>query len=163
MNEILATLDLNGWAMLGHIVNILILVVAFKYFIGDYVVKEIHKKRALIKKLENAETHYDEMIDKAKTETQKLLKEGRDKKQALIAEAWSIGDKKKSELIEEGNRKAQGIVDNAQVKADNMQSNMEKEFETAVKSVSIATVTKLFWEDKKLKDEYVSKLVQEVK
>lgn len=163
MSGILESLGLNWPVLLAQLFNIVLLIVVFKYFIWDSVIKEIRKKRELIKKLENADKHYDEMIAKAEDKAAMLIKEWTAKKDAIIAEAWSVGEKRKEDLIAEGHQKAKIIIENAETKASKLESEMENQFEESVKTVSMAAINKLLWQKKDLEEEYIQNIIKEVK
>ena len=163
MNDILAWLGLDIQILWAHIVNIIILILAFKYLLWDITVKEIAERRALIKKLESADEAYDDIIKKAKNEADNLRQDGKTKRDELISQAQWIGEKRKEEIINSGHQKAESILSDAKAKAKVLEDEMNNGFEDAVKSVSTATIKKIFWDKKDIEDEYITNIIKEVK
>ena len=163
MNDILAGLGLDIRILWAHTINIIILILAFKYLIWDITVKYIHNQRALIKKLENADEAYDDIINNANSEAEDLRKDGKKQRDELISQAQWIGEKRKEEIITAGHQKAETIIDTAKAKAKVLEDEMNKGFEDAVKTVSTATIKKIFGNKQDIQDEYIKNIIKEVK
>ena len=125
------------------------------------MINTIEERRALVKKLEQADEEYESLIQKANEEGKVILQEAKTKKNQIIAEAWSIADSQQKDILEKAHRQAEQVVKNAELKAANLEVELENNFEKGVKATTERVVKKLLKEDKTLQKDYLDALIKE--
>jgi len=149
--------------LLIQIVNVLILFWIFKKFIGDTLTREITERQSLIKKLEAADEEYEKRIAEAEKKAAAIFAHAKEEKKNLIQEGKELWEKRQQEAIEAATLEANKIRKDAEEKASKTEADLEKNFESSVKQTAFMVIKKLFNEKKDLQEEYVTKLIQEVK
>ncbi len=145
----------------GQVVNLIIFFVVFKYALGDKLSNLLEARTAFIKKVENADKEYKEIIDKAQKEWNKILQEALDHKQEVLQEATLLAAKKKQDIIDQAQIQADNILKDMEVKAHNIEQELKDNREHAVKETSKSVVKKMVSSDKNLRADYLNELVQE--
>lgn len=149
-------------AVLAQILNFGILVFIYMKFLAKPIAKAIEERRSLIKKLEHAEEAYEERLAAGEEEFKKMVQQGLDKKEALIAEAGAVASKRKDEILQDAENRATQIQHDAEAKFRNLEDDLKQGFEDSVKKTSLLVVKKLLKEDKELKTKYLDTVVSEL-
>jgi len=154
-------MDISIWAVAAQIINFWILFFLFRKFLTKPISDVIIERRALIKKLENADKAYDEKLEIAKLEARDIVQEWMDRKETLLTEAWILADKKKEEIIADAKVQSKKIMSNAESKAKTLEAELERNFSDGVKKTASLVVKKLINKDKKLQQEYLDEAIKE--
>lgn len=162
MEQILSSLGLDMYVLVAQILNILVVIVLFKKFVGDSIVREVANKKALIAKLEKADETYDAMIANAEKESEEILQKARKHKQKIVAEAQQSAEKVREEMMQAATEKAQQTIKEAERKASQMQKDLASDFEKAVKTVAKSAINKILSDKKELQDEYLTNIIKEI-
>ncbi len=154
-------MDISIWAVFAQIINFWILFFIFKKFLTKPITKTIMERRALIKKLENADKAYDEKLEIAKIEAREIVQEGMDRQEKLLTEAGILADKKKEDIISDAKVQSDKILSNAESKAKSLESELEQSFIAWIKKTSLLVIKKLIKKDNTLKQEYLDEAIKE--
>jgi len=154
-------MDISIWAVFAQIINFLILFFLFKRFLTKPITKIIHERRALIKKLENADKAYEEKLEIAKLESREIVQDGMDRKDKLLTEAGVLADKKKEEMIAEAKIQSDKILHSAEDKAKTLESELEQNFINWIKRTSLLVIKKLIKKDNNIKKDYLDEAIKE--
>ena len=154
-------MEISIWAVFAQIINFWILFFLFKKFLTKPISKVILERRALIKKLKNADKAYDEKLEIAKLEAREIVQDGIDRKDKLLSEAGLLADKKKEEMIAEAKIQSDKLLNNAESKAKTLESELEKSFVDGIKRTSLLVIKKLIKKDKDIKKEYLDAAISE--
>lgn len=139
MKEILQKLGLGGWEILFHIVNLALLIVAL-YFLLYKPVKKIiagHRKKLddiyaenkrLQEEADDLKNAYDEMKQKAVSES---------------AEITARATQRSGEIIEEAHKKADAILESAQKEAAGERQRMQHELHDTVGHIAVEIAEKI--------------------
>lgn len=142
--------------------NLVVLFLVFKYLLWDKIHAALQERKSLIKKLESANTIYEEKLQEANQEVEKLLAAWLHKKESIVAEAKVIIAKKQQEMMDETTIKVDSIIKDAEKRAASFQSDLEKSFEEWLKRTSIAVVTKLLQSDKNIESKYLETIIKDL-
>ena len=66
-------MDIHWDLVIAWIINFLILVFLFRKLLGDKIVQEVEKRKALLEKLKKADDEYKKMIEFARKESYLIL------------------------------------------------------------------------------------------
>ena len=66
--------------MIAGIINFLVLVFLFRRLLGDKIVQEVEKRKAMLEKLKKADDEYKKMIEFARKESDLILEKAEKKK-----------------------------------------------------------------------------------
>jgi len=155
-------MEFTFWSILAQLLNFGILMFLYMKFLAKPISKAIEERRALIKKIENADKAYDEKIKEAEEKSDVLLKEWLAKKEQLLLEAGILANKRKEEILQEAKSKASEIMEDSKQKAQYLENELKSNFENWIKRASILVVKKLFNNQKDLQKEYLDNIVKEV-
>lgn len=147
--------------VLIQVANLVIFFLAFKYFLGDKIAKLLHNREILIKKLQKADTVYEEKITDAGLKADYMIQEGLRAKNDLIAEAGVLANKRKEEIIQEAQTQSDDLIKNAEKKIKKLEEDLENNFALGVKKTSMAVVKKLLATDKDIQSKYFDEIVKE--
>ena len=147
-------MDISVSAVLVQVIQFVILFLLFKKFLTQPIASAIEERRGLIKKLENAEAAYDEKVEAGNVEFKKMVQQGVEKKEKLIAEAGILANKRQDEILGEAKVKAKGIVHDAEVRSKDLEDDLKNGFESGVKRTSLLVIN--------LKSEYLDSVVKEL-
>jgi|GEM_PF-1003597 len=143
MEGILASLGIKLDVLVAQIINLIILFLVFKYFVGNKLSAALQERKAKLLKLEEAEEAYAELIAQANTERDVMIADASQSKKNMIEEAKQLAEAKKAEIISLAQQEAATIkakADQAQkAQSDELYSN----FESMVKSTAAAALKKL--------------------
>ena len=155
-------MEISITAVLAQIINFGLLFFLFKKFLTKPIVAAIEERRTLISRLENAEEAYEERLAAGEKEFKKMVQQGIDKKDQLVAEAGVIATKRKDEILEEAKVRAEEIVHDAETKTKNLEDELKNNFEAGVKRTSLQVVKKLLKDDKEFKSKYLDSVVSDL-
>lgn len=156
-------MDIHVDLIVAGIINFLVLVFLFRKLLGDKIVQEVEKRKAMLEKLKKADDEYKKMIEFAHKESDLILWRAEKKKKDLIHEAHLIAEEEKSKIIKEAHHKAKVIVDNAQQDTHKLEKELKDNWVASVKETSKKVVKRLLKHDKVLEDEYFGVLVEDLK
>lgn len=154
-------MDISIWAVFAQIINFWILFFLFRKFLTKPISKVILERRALIKKLENADNAYDEKLEIAKIEARDIVQEGMERKERILTEAGLLADKRKEEIIAEAKIQSDKILNDAESKSKSLEAELEQNFVDWIKKTSLLVVKKLIKKDSSLKKEYLDEAIKE--
>lgn len=155
-------MDIRFEAVLVQVIQFGILFWLFRKFLTKPIAAAIEGRRGLIRKLEKAEEAYDERLQAGHAEFKKMVQQGVEKKEQLIAEAGSLATKRQDEILAEAKNKAQAIMHDAGQRSKNLEDELKNSFESGVKKTSLLVVKKLLNKDKGLRSEYLDEVVKEL-
>ncbi len=147
--------------LIAQLINFAIIFWIYKKFLATPIVAMIEERRALMKKLENADDTYQQMIDDASTKANTIIKDATDKKESIVSEAQDLAKQEEAKILEKANNQASSIVDKAEVAAKRLSQDFEDNFEEWVKATTEVVVKKLLWKESDLEKGYIEKLIQE--
>ncbi len=156
-------MDISIPAVIAQTLNFLVLFFLFRKYLTKPILKVVEDRRELIKKVENADVAYNEKIQQAREEADDLIREGKMKKENIIAEAGILADKKQHEIISYAKDQAEKTITEANVKIDSLERELETKFEDSVKHASLLVLKKLIKKDKTIQDDYVREVINELK
>lgn len=142
-------------------VNIAIFFFLFIKFAGKNLTDAIAYKIEKEKRLADADNEYLRLIAEAELKKEQLIEEALSHKKQILSEAKKFAEQEKNNLIEEASRQAKLIVDKASKDIEIQKNDLSKGFEQGVKSTATSLVKKLFADNKKISDAYLSELVDE--
>lgn len=149
--------------LLVQILHVIILLWIFRKIIGTSLTEALLDRKKKIHKLQHADEVYQEMITKAQEEANEIVKEGVQRKEALIAEGSQLAQKKYDQILADAEHKAQRMVEEAMLKAESLQRELKDSYVEGVKKTAQLVVNKIFQDDVSLQDTYLQKLVEEFK
>ena len=88
---------------------------------------------------------------------------GNSQKEDIISSAHQVAASQQAKILQEANEKASWIFSKAQADSEKLKADLDKEFETSVKTTTKMVVNKLFETDKNLKDEYIWTILKDIK
>lgn len=156
-------MDIHWDLVVAGIINFLILVLVFRKLLGDQIVQQIEKRKALMDKLKNADEEYKKMIEFAHKESDLILQKAEKKKKEVIHEAHLLAEEEKSKILKTAHQKAEVILEDAQRGIDKMEKQLKDEWVASVKTASKQVVKRLLKQEKELGDAYLSVLVEDMK
>ena len=139
MKEMLSKLGLDGWSLLFHFINLVILVVALYFLLYSPVKKIIAGHR---KKL-------DEIYDENKRmheETEELKNSYEETKQKAIEESAQISERavvRSGEIIEDARKMADAIIESAQKEAVAEKHRIQNELHDSVGHIAVEIAGKI--------------------
>jgi len=146
-----------------QIVNLVIFYLVLKWLVGKPIVEELQKRQELIKKLQQADQKYEEIISQAKAEAQKIIDEAKALKQEILVEARQKAEEEARQILEEAQQKASQILEQAQIEAQRLKENLEHNWLEGVQRLTKVVVKKLIDHQPQLQEAYLKKLVEEFK
>jgi len=148
--------------VLIQVVNLVIFFLLFRYLIGNKITQAIQDRRAMMKKLKNADSEYQHIIADANKESHKIVAEAGEHKRRLIEEAAQLADKKGTDIVASAEKKAQDIISQADMDTKKRSSELEESFTRGVKQTTEIVVEKLFSHKKELSGEYIDTLIHDI-
>lgn len=127
------------------------------------MIAEIQSRKAMIKKLHDAEKEYAEVLEKAEKEKKEILSHAMDKKEEIIREAQILAQKHQQDTLNQATEKAQKLIEEGERKAQQAEDHLKQTFSDGVKQTSMLIVKKLLQSDKDIQSAYLDTLVQEYK
>lgn len=153
--------EINIGMLIAQVINFGILYRVFKKYGAKPIISIIEQRRSLIKKLENADVQYEEMIIKAQKESDNIIAKGMKHKDQLLLEAKALADQTKEDIIANWRKEAEKITKNAEHKAKLLEEELANNFADSVKNTTEIVVKKLINQDVDLKAAYLDTLVTE--
>jgi len=163
MSDLIKSLGINTSVLLAQFLNLLILFFAFKYLVWDRLQKSIDERRSLMKKLENADMEYNQIISRAEMKSKEIFAQWEKEKNRLISEWKQLADKKYDETMKKTEQEAKILIENAKIKSEKMFLDINQNFEDSVKKVSSFVIKKLIWEDRQISEQYIKNTIKELK
>lgn len=142
-------------------INIGILLYLFNKLFGETLIAEIAERRAMTRKLEQAEKEYAALLAEANAQKDAIIKEALEHKKSIIEEASRLAKNERAAIVEKAKQEADLIVLKAQRDAEAQKKDIEQKFEQWVKSTAVAMLKKLFASNKQVSDMYIAWLVDE--
>ena len=156
-------MDIKLDLLIAQIINFLVIFFIFKHFLWNKIVAEIEKRKILLQKIKNAEDEYKNIIQTANGEASEIINKALDHKSAILEESKKIADQDKVRIIDAANKKAEEIYDQTKISWEKLKKELTDSWEEWVKSTAKLVVKKLFEDDVKLQDGYISKIIKEIK
>ena len=136
--------NINLGLILAQVVNFWILFFLFKRFIADRLNKTISKKRALLKKIDNAELEYKKTIESAYKQKDSIMKEARSWANKLFLDMEVLMRTKREELLESAEIKADLIVEWGRRQIERDRRTMLTQMKSKIVDLSLKLNWKLF-------------------
>jgi F0F1-type ATP synthase membrane subunit b/b' len=156
-------IKVNIGILISQLVNFGIIYRIFNKYVSKPLVAMIQTRRDLTDKLENADSHYEEIIKEANLKANQTAKEANAKKNELIAEAKNLAHQEEEKIIALANKKAAMVVEKATMDAKRNTQEFAAHFEQGVKDTVEVVVKKLLKNDAKLEANYIETLIKEAK
>lgn len=147
--------------MIAQWINFLIILLIFKWFLGDKITQAIQDRRKELAKAEGASKVYEDAIQKAESEKKRIIDKAMEHKSNLIAEAKQVAQQKADEIVQKAEKDASNITKDAQEHAKQLEKDLKNWFTSGVKETTHKVVHKLFDNDPDLKEEYIERLISE--
>ena len=163
MGGIFESLGINGWSLLWHTINFLILLVVFQRFLYKPIMRIIDQRAQKVREsLEQAELIKQEtenVKDQSRAEIERAQKEG----QAIIAQATQIGDRIVAEARERAVAEAEAIVQKAQREAQAQTAQALDQARRQVSDLAVLVASKVLGTslDEKAHRQLVDRFVEE--
>ncbi len=146
-----------------QILNLVIFFLLFKFLLGDTVAKGLEEREVLLKKIKNAESEYNDILQQAEVAKEGIMADALDKQKSILKE-WELLNKKLSqEILDDAKKKAEDIIQHATTETQRVQEELANSWESAVKSTTKSVVKKLLKEKKDLQDDYLKTLIDDLK
>ncbi len=155
-------MDVSVSAIIAQIINFAIIFWLFSKFAAKPLAAAIEDRRALLKKLEHADQAYTKKIQEAEEASHKIIEEANNTKESIINEAGLLANKRQKELISEAENKAASIINDAENRAKSLETDLQKDFEKAIKQTSLVVVKKLLETDKELESKYLETVIKDL-
>jgi len=123
---------------------VLILFYLFKKLFGKALVDEIQHRKALTKKLQNADAEYEALIAKAYSEKEEIIADALSHKQHVIQEAVLVAEETKKNAVAKAEATAQEIIAKAQRDTTAAREELLSHYESGVKQTAMQVVEKIF-------------------
>ena len=149
--------------VLIQVANLVIFFLLFKYFLWDRITESLEERELLIKKLKNAESEYNAIIQQAEAKKELILADSLHKQKTILQEGELLNKKLNQEILDDAQRKAEEIIKQAATEMKRAQEELASNREAAVKNTTKAVVKKLLKADKHLQDDYLKTLVDDLK
>lgn len=156
-------MDFHLDLILAGIVNFLLLVFLFRKLLGDKIVQEVEKRKAILEKLKRADDEYKKMIEFAHKESGLIIEKAEKRKKDLIHEAHLIAEEEKSKILKDAQHKADLVVADAEREGEKLEKELKENWVLSVKETSKKVVKRLLKHEKVLEDEYFGVLVEDLK
>jgi F-type H+-transporting ATPase subunit b len=145
-----------------QILNLVVFFLLFKFLLGDKVAKELDERERTIKKLKNAESEYNAIIQQAEKKKDLILSEALQKQRTILQEGETLNKKLNQEMVEDAKRKADEIIVQASMESKRTQEDLAQNREAAVKKTTKSVVRKLLNTEKELQDDYLKTLIDDI-
>jgi F-type H+-transporting ATPase subunit b len=145
-----------------QILNLVVFFLLFKFLLGDKVAKELDERERTIKKLKNAESEYNAIIQQAEKKKDLILSEALQKQRTILQEGETLNKKLNQEMVEDAKRKADEIIVQASMESKRTQEELAQNREAAVKKTTKSVVRKLLNTEKELQDDYLKTLIDDI-
>ena len=156
-------MDIHIDLVIAWIINFWILLFLFKWALWDKIVNIVEERKTMLSKLKKADDEYKKMIDFAKKESDHILAKAEKTKNDLIHEAHLIAEDEKNKILKDAEQKVEIMKVDASRENEKLSKQLQDEWVDSVKFTSKAVVKKLLKQDKKLSDEYLWSLIEDMK
>ena len=148
--------------LIVQIINVLILLYMFKKLFWKALVEEIQQRKALTKKLQNADAEYDALITKANAEKEEIIATAMAHKQHVMQEAMLVAEETKKNAIAKAEMQAQEIIEKAQKDTNTAREELLDHYESWIKQTAMQVVQKIFHNNTDVQEKYIDILVKEI-
>lgn len=152
----LGILTIKVDVLIVQIINIALLLWFFKSLIGNSLAEEVEKRRAMTRKLEQADQEYASLIAEATAKKEEILAEALAHKKSVVAEAQALAKQEQEKILAKAASEAKFLLDKAAKDAEAQKRDIEQHFESGVKQSAFAMVKKLFASNSSASETYVS-------
>jgi len=157
----LGILTIKVDVLVVQIINIALLLMFFRSIIGNTLAQEVEKRKALTKKLEQADKEYDSLLADAATKKEEILAEALGHKKKLLEEAKELALQEKEKILLTANNEAESILNKAKKDSEIQSRDLDSNFVQGVKTTAFSLVKKLFASKKDIQESYLEGLVEE--
>ncbi len=157
----LGILTIKVDVLVVQIINISLLLMFFRSIIGNTLAQEVEKRKAMTKKLEQADKEYDSLLADATAKKEEILGEALAHKKKLLDEAKELALQEKEKILLKANNEAEMIIDKAKKDSEIQSRDLDSNFVQGVKSASVSLVKKIFANKKDIQESYLQGLVEE--
>ncbi|MCF7834703.1 hypothetical protein K9M48_01435 [Candidatus Gracilibacteria bacterium] len=151
-------MDIQIDLVIAQVINFLILITLFKVFLGNYISKEIEKRRELLKKIKGAEDEYNKIIELAKKQKQNIIEESHQQKESIIRQGEILANKESQKILDTANDKANEILKGAEKQGGKIQEELKNNRENAVKQTSKMLIKKIIGENVEIQEKYLENI-----
>lgn len=155
-------MEIHWDLVLTGIINFALLVYLFRKGLGDKIVQQIEKRKALMEKLKKADEEYKKMIEFAHKESDLILSKAEKKKKDLIHDAHLVAEGEKKKILTAAEEKAKMIEQEAQLHRGQMEKQLQEEWVDSVKFTAKKVVKRLLKQDKELSDQYFNVVLEDI-
>lgn len=148
--------------ILVQVLNIFIFFILFYKFFWNKIIEEIERRKNLIEKANKAEVIYNEMLEKAKLEREKIIKEWLELKEKIIKEAYEKAKMEYEKIIDKAKKDYDDIIKQWEQKIKNMEQELYNNFEKWLYITTRVVINKLF-EDDEVANKYLDKILKDFK
>ncbi len=145
-----------------QILNLAIFFLLFKFLLGDKVAKGLEERDHLLKRIKNAESEYNDIIQQAEVQKDGIMADALEKQKSILKEGDLLNKKLSQEILDDAKRKAEDIIQHATTETQRVQEELANNWELAVKNTTKSVVKKLLKEKKDLQDDYLKTLIEDL-
>ena len=144
--------NLDLGIIIAQIINLSILFYMFKRFIADRLNVMIKERRALIKKLDEADALYDEKLAAAKAQEESILSGARADANDIMISAKELADQKANLIMQKAKSDVNAIMDGGRREIEKERLTMLQNMKGKIIDLSLKLNEKMFDDEKASKD-----------
>lgn len=137
-------LQIDLFIVLAQLINFWILFAIFKVFIAETFNAKMEQRKQQLKKLAQADEHYEQKMSLARQQKHEMLNETRQTTAALMRESEKIAIEKANIIIAKANRDATAILDGGRLEIDKERKSMLSDVKGHIVDMSLKLNEKMF-------------------
>lgn len=154
--------DLDLSIIVAQIINISIIFLLFKKFIADHLNEKLSERKALLKKLEEADSYYVKKLEEADKEKQEILKKAKKDANSFLNQSEDIANKKAEDIIKKANKDVMYIIEWWKREVEKERLTMLEKLKESAINLSLELNKKLF-DQTCSTNSFIEKQVEKVK
>ena len=154
--------NLDFGIIIAQVINLCILFYMFKKFIADRLNIIIGERRALIKKLDEADERYAQRIADANAEEEKILSGARANANDMMIDAKTLADQKAKLIMQKAKSDIDAIMEWGRREIEKERLTMLQNMKWKIIDLSLKLNEKMFDDEKASKD-FMEKEIKQIK
>ncbi len=139
--------DIDFWLIIAQIINFLIIFFIFKKFVSDSMNDLVEDRKALLDKLERADSYYNEKKLEAEKQELDILNQAHSEAKKFMSQTEDIASKKAKDLIDKANKEVMYILDWWKRQVEKERLTMLETMKTKIFDLSLKLNQKIFNDD----------------
>lgn len=128
----------------------------------DKVSKDLDEREKLIKKLKNADTEYQNILNKAKEDADAIVSQAKKHSEIILSEGEMLAKDRSRIILEEWEYKAKSILLQAEKDVKKMEDHLVNNWVDSLKKTSKLLVKKILKSDEQLQEKYLDNLIHDL-